>query len=435
MNTNHMKRFGTVAGIAAAALVLSACGGTPAGAPAGAGDSSEEGGSKTLTVAIQAWMSDKLAVQAMADQFEAEHEGYTVELVEYADNQALSTFALQWSQGQSDQDIVITDGASTAVQFVEQDLIVDFNETGIFEGDLAESEFIGEALTFTELDGNQFAMPFGLEAYNISANKLILEQAGLLGTDGALPEFKTWDDVYDAAAAITAATGQPGMTIQWGPNAVPTMFAVEQALRGDIYAKDGTTLTFDTAEMREVLGVWRKGVEAGVFTVDTFSNKDAGRSNFNAGSLGMLLETASRVPEAGQTLGMENVALLAMPGSLENGSFAFSAGVIIPTASENQELALEFISTAMMSDLQVQAGEEWGKLPVLKRYFEQIDAEWKDEMYSFVELSVPAPMYNDLPMIQERGKQLLQEFLTGSIDEDQFIASFEDLIATSDLGN
>ena len=126
----------------------------------------------------------------MADKFEAEHEGYTVELVEYADNQALSTFALQWSQGQSDQDIVITDGASTAVQFVEQGLIVDFNETDIFEGDLAESEFIGEALTFTELDGNQFAMPFGLEAYNISANKLILEPGRPAGREVRCPSSR-----------------------------------------------------------------------------------------------------------------------------------------------------------------------------------------------------------------------------------------------------
>lgn len=96
-----------------------------------------------------------------------------------------------------------------------------------------------------------------------------------------------------------------------------------------------------------------------------------------------------------------------MPGSLESGSFGFSVGVIIPTASEKQKLALRFISEAMVPEHQVGAGEEWGKLPVLTTYFDEIEAEWKDDMYEFVSLSVHAPMYRDLPVIQERGKQML----------------------------
>jgi len=419
------------AGLMAAALAISGCAaGTPAGSTSQGG-----GDPDTLTIAVQAWMNDKLALKDMAAAYEEAHEGVTIDLVEYADNQALSTFALQWSQGKSDQDIVIVDGASTAVQFVQQGLIVDFTETDIFSGDLAQDNFVGESLSFTQLDGNQFAIPLGLEVYNISANKDILTQAGVIGADGALPVFEDWSDVYDAAAAITEATGQPGMTIQWGPNAIPTMISVKQALDGDLFASDGKTLTFDTASMRDTLEIWKKGVDEGVFSIDTFANKDAGRSNFNAGSLGMLLETASRVPEAGQALGMEKVAVLAMPGSLDNGSFGFSAGVIVPTASSKQELALDFIRTAIMSDLQVKAGEEWGKLPVLTEYFDQIDAEWKDDMYTFVEKSVPAPMYNDLPMIQERGKQLLQEYLTGKTDLDGFVSNIESMIGSADLGN
>lgn len=431
----RMKRaIALGAGLTATALVLAGC---SAATPADdqPTDSTNTDKPKTLTIAIQAWMSDKLALQDMADAYESANENVTVDVVEYADNQTLSTFALQWSQGTSDQDIVVVDGASTAVQFVEQELIIDFNDTDLFSGELAKEEFVGESLSFTELEGNQFAVPLGLEVYNISANKQILETAGLLGAGGELPEFTSWDDVYEAAATITEGTGKPGMTIQWGPNAVPTLISVKQSLDGDLFKPDGTTLTFDTPAMRDTLEIWRKGVEAGVFSIDTFANKDAGRSNFNAGGLGMLLETASRVPEAGEALGIENVAVVAMPGSLENGSFGFSAGVIVPSASANQDLALDFIRTAAMSDLQVKAGEEWGKLPVLTTFFDQIDAEWKDDMYTFVEKSVPAPMYNDLPMIQERGKQLLQEYLTGTTDLDSFLTNLEDTIGSADLGN
>lgn len=418
-------------GGASSLLALSGCSGTPYDDDAGG--ASDSGGGDSLTVAIQAWMGDKLYIKQMAEGFEKE-TGVTVNLVEYADNQALSNFALQWSQDSSDQDIVIVDGASTAVQFLTRGLIIDFNETEFFSGELARENFVGESLSFTELDGVQFAVPIGLEVYNISANRTFFEDADLLDADGNIPVPQDWQELYEIASALTKDTGKPGMTIQWGPNAVPTLIAVEQAVRGDIFQSDGETMTFDTPEMREILEIWRRGVEEGVFSIDTFSNKDAGRSNFNAGGLPMLLETASRVAEAAPTIGLENSKVVAMPGSLENGSFGFSAGVIVPTASKNQDLALQFIEKGMMSKEQVGAGEEWGKLPVLTKYFNEIDAEWKDDMYEFVRLSVPAPMYRDLPVIQERGKQMLQEYLTGSSDLDGFLSKFEGLIESSDLG-
>lgn len=432
---SRISRKITAMGGATLLLALAACGGgTPYDDDDGVDDGAgAAGGSETLTIAIQAWMADKLYLNQMAESFE-EETGVTVNLVEYADNQALSNFALQWSQGKSNQDIVVVDGASTAVQFLTRGLIIDFNETDFFTGNLAKENFVGESLSFTELDGVQFAIPFGLEVYNISANRTFFEEAGLVDADGNIPVPANWEELYDMASVLSEHTGGPGMTIQWGPNAVPTMIAVEQAARGDIFADDGTTMTFDTPEMREVLEIWRRGVEEGVFSIDTFANKDAGRSNFNAGSLPMLLETASRVPEAVPTIGLENAEVLAMPGSLENGSFGFSAGVIVPSESDNQELALQFIREAMMSEHQVGAGEEWGKLPVLTTYFDEIEADWKDDMYEFVRLSVPAPMYRDLPVIQERGKQMLQEYLTGSTDLDGFLEQFEGLIASSDLG-
>lgn len=427
----YTRRAVTALGGTSFLAALAACSGTPYDEQGGG--ASDGGGGEGLTIAIQAWMSDKLYLAEMAKRFESE-TGTPVTLVEYADNQALSNFALQWSQGSANQDLVVVDGASTAVQFLSQGLIVDFNETDVFSGDLAKENFVGESLSFTELNGVQFAMPFGLEVYNISANRAFFESAGLLDDDGKIPTPKTWEDLYGLASELSADTGGPGMTIQWGPNAMLTMISVKQALNGTIFKDDEATLTFDTPEMREVLGIWRRGVEEEVFSIDTFANKDAGRSNFNAGGLPMLLETASRVPEAAPTIGVENSHVVAMPGSLENGSFGFSAGVIIPTASPKQELALQFIKQAMMSDLQVGAGEEWGKLPVLRTYFDEIVAEWKDEMYEFVQKSVPAPMYRDLPVIQERGKQMLQEFLTGSTDLDGFLKGLEGLISSSDLG-
>lgn len=421
-----------IASTSVVAMILAGC---AIGATSKSATEQQNPKSKSINVAAQAWMVQKFHMDDMVKSFEKANPGTTVKVVEYPDNQSLSNFALQWSQRKSNQDVVVVDGASVAVQFLAKDLIIDFNKTNFFNGETAKDKFVGKTLAFDSLGGVQFALPFGLETYNISANKKFFDKAGLTGANGEIQNPKTWDDLYQMAAKMTVREGgkvtQPGMTIQWGPNAVPTMIAVEQAVRGSIYKADGKTLTFDTPEMREVLKIWKKGVEQGVFSIDTFSNKDAGRSNFNAGNVPMVLETVAHVPESIPTIGAKNAKVVAMPGSLKNGSYGFTAGIIVPSASPNQALALKFIKEGMMSDVQVSVGKEWGKLPVIKQYFDQMDAPWKTAMYDLVKISQPAPMYRDLPKIQETGKQMLQEYLTGKISLDKFVANFETLIGNA----
>lgn len=428
--TRQRKGTTVIALASVAAMALAGCASSEGGPGNSASDSNE------ITVAAQAWMVEKFHMADMVEKFEDANPGKTVNVVEYPDNQALSNFALQWSRGESNQDIVVVDGASVAVQFLAKDLIIDFNETDFFEGTTAKDQFIGETLAFDSLNGVQFAIPVGLETYNISANKTYFEEAGLLDADGEIPNPESWEDLYEMASAMTVKNGdtvtRPGMTIQWGPNAMSTMIAVEQAVRGSFYQSDDETLTFDTPEMREVLEIWKKGVDEGVFSIDTFANKDAGRSNFNAGNIPMVLETIAHVPEAAPTIGKENSKVVAMPGSLENGSYGFTAGITVPSASKNQDLALKFIQEGMMSDVQVDVGLEWGKLPVIKEHFDKIDAPWKTEMYDLVKISEPAPMYRDLPKIQDSGKQMLQEYLTGNTDLDTFLADLEGLIDEAD---
>lgn len=443
----HRSKFWTgTAAVAAALLVISACGSSSgasgtadsasADQPAGDGTVGEAAGSSTVTIAAQAWMVEKFHMDEMVKKFEADNPGKTAKIVEYPDNQSLANFSLQWSQGQAAQDLVITDGASVGAQFLAKNLIVDFNKTDFFEGATAKDKFVGESLAFNELDGVQFSIPFGLETYNISANKSFFKDAGLLDADGEIDPPATWDDLYDMAAKLTKRDGNgnvtmPGMTIQWGTNAVATLLSVEQAVRGSMYDDQGV-LTVDTPELRKVLEVWRKGAADGTFSIDTFSNKDAGRSNFNAGNVPMILETAAHVPEAAPTIGAENSVVLAMPGSATNGSYGFTAGIIMPTASKNQDLAIEFIKDAMMSDVQVTVGEQWGKLPVLTEYFDQIDAPWKTAMYDLVKISQTLPMYRGLPEIQDKGKQLIQTYVSGGTDLDTFVSDFQGVIAKAD---
>lgn len=425
-----------IACTSAISIILAGCGSGGGGGKAG-GETTQNANSTSINVAAQPWMAQKFHLDDMVKKFEAANPGTKVSLTQYPDDQSLANFALQWNQGKSDQDVVVVNGASTAVQFLAKKLIIDFNKTDFFTGETAKDKFVGKTLDYNTLNDVQFSIPFGLEAYNINANKSFFKTAGLLDANGQIPNPKTWEDLYQMASKLTVrdASGKvtrPGMTIQWGPNGMYAMLAAEQAARGSIYKDDGKTLTFDTPEMRHILELWKKGVDEGIFSVDTFTNRDAGRDNFNAGNVPMLLQTAAHVAEAIPTIGADNSTVVAMPGSLEHGSFGFTAGIIVPSASKNQALAQKFIKEAMMTpDIQAAVGQQWGKLPVLKSSFDQIKAPWKDAMYDLVKISVPAPMYRDLPKIAVTGMQTLQQYLTGKTDLDGFLKSFEGTISSA----
>ncbi len=428
-----MKKFARLLGLIVILIVLlipMACSSdNTSQKPAGEGN---EGGSKSLKIGADAWMVEKLKLDVAVKKFKANHPDIDVQISPYADKTVLSTFALQWSQGKSDVDIAMVDGTATAVQFLAKDLLIDFNETDFFQGSTAKENFVGKSLSFGDLDGFQFAIPISLETYAINVNKKMFDEAGLLDANGNVIQPKDWNELYEYAKKMTKVEGgkvtQQGMTIQWGPNAQSTLISVAQAMQGSFYDDEGV-LTFDTPEVREMLKIWKKGADEGVFSIDTFTNKDAGRNNYKADQVAMLLQSGSHAPEAEPTVGKGNTTVIPIPGSEVNGSYAFTAGIIVPRASKNQDLAVQFIQEALMDgETQIAAGTEWGKLPVIKEHFEKIDAEWKDNLLAIIEKSVTAPFYKEYPVLANEVPKLLQEYLTGKMELDAFIDEVEGMI-------
>lgn len=390
--------------------------------------------SREINVAVQSWMTQTENLKDVVQRYESENPGYKVNLVQYADNQSLANFALQWSQNKSNQDAIIVGTCSQAVQFLPKKLIRDINKTDFFSGSTAREKFIGKTLQSCTMDGVQYAVPMALEVYGISANKKLFP-AEFIGAGGEIMAPKTWDDLYSMAKKLTLRNGdkvvRPGMIIQWGSNGLNTMVAVEQAARGSFYKADGKTLTFDTPEMRSILSIWREGVKTGVFSTATFTNKDAGQDAYTAGQLPLLLQSAAAVAESTPTIGAENARFLPIPGSLENGSRGGPGGIIIPTAAKNPELALKFIKEGLMNDIQAVGGKRWGKLPVITEWFNKIDAPWKEDIGKVILNSEPTPAYPDLPKLQLSVVRDLQKFLSGQMDLDTFIVGVEKQISVA----
>ena len=121
--------------------------------------------------------------------------------------------------------MVLTDGMQNAVQFLAKDLIIDYNETNFFEGATAKDKFVGEVLSFGQVDGFQFAVPIGLEAYAINVNRAMFEKAGYIDAKGDIIIPQTWQELYEYAKKMTIVEGgkvvQQGMTISNGARMPP----------------------------------------------------------------------------------------------------------------------------------------------------------------------------------------------------------------------
>jgi len=388
-----------------------------------------------IRVGADAWMVEKLKINEAAKKFEASHDNVKVIVKPYADKSILANFSLQWSQGKTDYDVVLTDGMQNAVQFLAKDLIIDYNDTNFFEGATAKENFVGEVLSFGEVDGFQFALPISLETYAINVNRAMFEKAGYIDAQGNIIQPQSWEELYEYAKKMTITEGgkvvQQGMTIQWGPNASSLMLAAKRSIDGT-YLTDGI-LSYDTPAMREILKIWKKGADEGVFSIDTFTDKDAGRNNYKAGQVAMLYQSGSHAAESAPLIGADNVDVIPAPNAAVNGSYAFAAGVLVPRASEVQDLAVQFIKEALMDkEIQVAAGQEWGKLPVLEANFDEIDAQWKDKLFEIIKVSVPTPYYKEYPIIDKNMPILLQNYLSGKLDLDTFIKDVEKMIAGVD---
>jgi multiple sugar transport system substrate-binding protein len=415
-------------------VLLAGCSSKPAentnGAPAAAKEEP-----KTLRIGVESWMVEKLLINEAVAKFKAKHPDINVTIAPYADKSILSNFALQWSQNKTDVDVVVVDGTASAVQYLAKDLVVDFNKTEFFTGNTTKDKFVGKTLSFGDLDGVQFAIPISLEAYAINVNTTMFKEAGLTDAQGKIINPKNWQEIYEYAKKMTIKDGskvtQQGMTIQWGPNALYTLMSAEQAALGTFY-KDNV-ISFDTPEIRDILKIWKKGADEGVFSIDTFTNKDAGRNTYKAGQVAMLLESGSRAPEAAPTVGAENVTVIPIPGSVEKGSAAFAAGILVPKATPAPKLAVQFIQEALMDvDVQGDTATKWGKLPVINEAYALINADWKSTLQSIINKSVTPPFYKEYPVLDKNIPIQLQNYLTGKIDLEAFIKETEKMIKEID---
>lgn len=393
---------------------------------------------KVVRITGQSWQITKLFLEDAAKQFSAAHPGVKVELKTYADPSTITNYAINWSRGNTPVDIVIIESPQFACQFITKNLLYSFDkDLKFFDNKTKRNDFVKFCLDDGVINNNQYVIPVISEVYAINVNKKMFKEAGLVDKNGNPLEPKSWEDIYNFAKQLHKVENgkvvQQGATIQWGMNMYATVMAVLRASRGDIYGADKVSMSFNNPEFRNILTVWKKGVDEGVFSKETFADYNAGRNSFSAGRVAMLIESGSRWFEAADNLGKNNVSVLPLPGSMNNGSYAFGSGVIIPRASKSPQLAVQFIKEQLLSSkLQTRTLNQYGKMPVIMSHYKEAMAPEWDSLKDIMDKSGATPKYRDFSKYMTEVAPIIQTYLDGKISLDETVNRLENLMKSLD---
>lgn len=284
-----------------------------------------------------------------------------------------------------------------------------------------------------------YSVPFSAEGSVLLYNKGLFTQAGL---DPEKPPT-TWDEIYEAAKAITAlGNGNYGYYFSGncaGCNAF-TYLPLIWASGGDVLSEDGLTATVDTPEVKAALEFYKKMWDEGL--IPPGAQADTGTDFFNAfaqGNIGMVGSGAFSNSLLKKDYPDIDFGITFLPG-MEGGESSFAGGdsIAIPAGAANVEAAWEFIAWTFSEEIQVEMYAKSGQMPVRidlsnNKYFQEdprliTNAEAMalgKTPYSFVYNEI----FNDAngPWLQMVQKAIFEGDVDGAIADAQ--ARFEQILA------
>ena len=255
-------------------------------------------------------------------------------------------------------DLIYTPAFTEAGQLTE---LTELAQSMPYFGDLSSSHVrLG-----TGSEGNIYALPFKAEGSVLLYNKDLFRAAGL---DPDAPPT-TWEEIYEAAKAITAlgddTYGYYFSGACAGCNAF-TFMPLIWASGGDILSEDYSQPTLTDPAVKEALEFYRRMWEEGL--IPESARVDAGSDFINAftsGTIGMAGSGAFSIALLKNQYPDLDFGLAFLPGREgDTSSFAGGDNIAIPTGSEHTEEAFEFIEWVLSDEVQLEVYAKNGHLPV-----------------------------------------------------------------------
>lgn len=454
------KKFVGLAGLAACALVVSACGTDTSGAgndvnTDGGGNGGAEGGTITVLMVGNNQMKD---IETLTEEFFTAETNIKVNFTVLPENELRDKVA-QDVATQAGQYDVVTIGAFEGSVWTANDWLVNLQDMAEADVEFDVADILPAMSGVLSKDGDHYAIPFYGESAFTMYRTDIFEKYNL-----TMPDEPTWDQIADFAKTIDEGEdgdmsgiclrGLPG----WGEN-MAVMGSMMGSFGGGFFdenwnnmvTSDGTKAAWEYY-VDLVQNYGQEGAPQAGFT-ECLNNFAQGKSAmwFDATSAANTVESPDQSAVAGK------VGYAPAPTAEKSAGWVWSWAWAIPITTKQQDLAWQFISWASGKEYENTAGAElgWTRVPDGKRYstfeipeYQEAAAAYSTQMRAAIEASdpdnctvfkAPAPgcQYLAIPEFADLGTKIGQELsaaLAGqkSVDEAISIAgTLADQVASS----
>ncbi|MGW8482585.1 ABC transporter substrate-binding protein [Microbacterium sp. NPDC055903] len=203
-------------------------------------------------------------ITGLVDEFMAEHPNITVETQPSSSASTAGSVQQQLLAGGAPDVAQLTfnelDFAATTLG--AQDLTALIGQEGLDEAFGGEYPYHERAKVLADWDGSTYGIPYVFSTPVLWINETMFEEAGL---DPATVDLSTWDAVESVGEQITAATGEPSVsvtcTVNGGSWCMQGLFLSHGA---QVLSDDRSTIEFGSDAAIDTVQVFRDMFDAGV---------------------------------------------------------------------------------------------------------------------------------------------------------------------------
>ena len=351
-------RTTTLVGLAAASLLLTACGRDDnAGAGGEAQSDAVDDGLATGTIEVWAMGTEGEELGAFAEEFEKANPDADVTVT-----------AVPWEAAHDKISNAIAAGETPDVSLIGTTWMGEFAEAGGLmptpDGLVDEADFFPGAWESTEVGGTSYGVPWYVETRVLFYRSDLAQKAGWDQPPADWEELKQFaQDLQGKGGAEYGLNLQPGQTGSW-QTVLPFGWSNGATLTND----DGTGYTLDSPEMAEALDYYTSYFDDGLSLTRTLDPGEL-ESGFAKGEIGAFISGpwhTGLVEDAG--VGEDQYAVTPLPGK-DGGmgtSFVGGGDLAVFKDSDNAENAWKFVRWLSEPNPQQAFYEQVGDLPAVQ---------------------------------------------------------------------
>ena len=351
----------TVAGLAAAALTLSACGRDAAETPAGETGEAVATGAATGTITVWAMGAEGEKLPELAKEFESANPGAKVEVT-----------AIPWDAAHDKFTTAITANKTPDVAMVGTTWMGEFAELGALDptpGQIDKSVFFEGAQKTTEVDGTSYGIPWYVETRLVYYRTDLAEKAGITSPPTDWEGLKTMAKAMQEKADATWGIGlQAGGVGSW-----QSVMPFAWSAGADLTKDDGKAYNFDSPEVLKATQYYQS------FFTEGISDKAAPATpttepDFVSGKVPMFISgpwMMSAVEKAGGEGFKDKYDVMQIPADQQSSSFVGGSNLVVFKNTKNRDSSWKFVQ--WLADPKVQA-----KWYTLSTDLPSVKSAWQD---------------------------------------------------------